>query len=356
MSLSVFRSGFTGIPAICLTGAFLGGACLVPVTAVAQSPYTQVQERQFHRDATAALAHGAYDDARALASTRDTDDPSATALLAQLEILRGEYEAAENRLRPVASANPISAASLELALLHDYLGRADEAMPRLEMLLDRLQRSREPLDMYRAARAARALGEHRLANSLIRDASLAEPDDPALHTLWGQLFGDKYDQLEASGSFADALRLDDRWAPAHLGLARAMADTDPPAARSAAATAIELAPRDVGAHLFLAQRRQKLRRPLEVRLRVRLALGKKTIRASNPLLIIAIDHISVATVLGKGTPFAAQEGDEAAGFIKVLGLAPHFLPHVQGDVVVVALMGGELQGGDIAAMGVVGGD
>lgn len=254
VSLSVFRSGFTGIPAICLTGAFLGGACLVPVTAVAQSPYTQVQERQFHRDATAALAHGAYDDARALASTRDTDDPSATALLAQLEILRGEYEAAENRLRPVANANPISAASLELALLHDYLGRADEAMPRLEMLLDRLQRSREPLDMYRAARAARALGEHRLANSLIRDASLAEPDDPALHTLWGQLFGDKYDQLEASGSFADALSLDDRWAPAHLGLARAMADTDPPAARSAAAAAIELAPRGVGAHLFLAQR------------------------------------------------------------------------------------------------------
>ena len=147
MLLSVSRSEFTGIPTICLIGTLLGGTFLGPVTAVAQPPYTRVQEWQFHRDSTAAIAHGAYDDARALASTRAAADPSATALLAQLEILRGKYEAAENRLRPVASANPVSAASLELALLYDYLGRRDEASPRLEMLLDRLQRSREPLDM-----------------------------------------------------------------------------------------------------------------------------------------------------------------------------------------------------------------
>ena len=227
---------------------------LLPAAVMAQPRYTRAQEQQFHRDATGALAHGSDDEARALAATRSADDPSAAALLARLDIQRGNYEAAEERLAPVADANPISAAGLELALLYDYLGRRDEAVPRLDVLLDRLQRSREPLDLYRATQAARALGEYRLANSLVRNASLEAPDDPALHTLWGELFGDKYDQLEASNSFTDALRLDDQWTPAILGLARALTDTDPPSARNAATGALELAPDYVDAHLFLAQR------------------------------------------------------------------------------------------------------
>ncbi len=229
-------------------------AMLWPAAVLAQPRYTRAQEQQFHRDATGALARGSDDEARALAATRTADDPSAAALLARLDIQRGNYEAAEERLAPVAAANPISAAGLELALLYDYLGRRDEAVPRLDVLLDRLQRSREPLDLYRAAQAARALGEYRLANSLVRNASLEAPDDPALHTLWGELFGDKYDQLEASNSFTDALRLDDQWTPAILGLARALTDTDPPSARNAVTGALELAPDYVDAHLFLAQR------------------------------------------------------------------------------------------------------
>jgi len=240
----------------------------------AQRRYTRAQEDQFHRAATRALAHGAYEEARNLAAGRDAADPSAAALLAHLDILGGDYVAAEARLTPIAATSPISGAGLELALLQQHLGRREDAVPRLRTLVNRLRRSTEPLDLYRAALAARALGDYRLANGLLRTAARVAPDDPAVQTLWGDLFGEKYDQAEASRSFSDALALDDEWAPAYLGMARALSDTNPPGARSAAGRALEISPDYLEAHLFLAQRdlddrdhegaRQSLARALEI--------------------------------------------------------------------------------------------
>lgn len=235
-------------------GAAVCALSLSTPFAAAQTGVTRAQETEFHRAVTGAFAHGDLDEARRLAEGRGDADPSAVAVLARLDRMRGEYAAAEERLTPVAAVNGVSAAGLELALLHDYLGRRDEARPRLQLLLDRLRRSPEPLDLYRATLAARALGDYRLANTLIRAASIEAPDDLAIQTLWGELFVEKYDNLEASKSFADVLRVDDQWAPAHLGLARSLVDTDPPTARGMAATAIEIAPDYLDAHLFLAQR------------------------------------------------------------------------------------------------------
>ena len=229
-------------------------ACQWPAAASAQARQTRAEEDRFHRAATRALAHGARDEAQALAAERDAGDPSAAALLARLDILRGEYAAAEDRLAPVAAEHPISAAGLELALLHRYLGRRDAAAARLRVLVDRLQRSPDAVDLYRAARAARALGRYRQANALLRNAAGTAPDDPAIQTLWGDLFGEKYDQAEASQSYRAALEIDEDWAPALLGMARALADTNPPGAVAAAGRAIEIDPDYLDAHLFLAQR------------------------------------------------------------------------------------------------------
>ena len=242
-----------GFGVLCAVVA-LGVACVWPAAATAQERFTRAEEDEFHRAATRALAHGEYDEARALAGERDAADPSAAALLARLDFLRGEYEAAEARLAPVAEANPISAAGLELALLQQYLGRRDEAAARLRVLVDRLQRSPDAVELYRAARAARALGRYRQANTLLRNAAGAAPDDPSIETLWGDLFGEKYDQAEASQSYIAALEIDDEWAPALLGMARALADTNPPQASAAASRAIEIDPDYLDAHLFLAQR------------------------------------------------------------------------------------------------------
>ena len=232
----------------------LGVACLWSASASAQARYTQAEETEFHRAAARALAHGDRDEARALAGERDAGDPSAAALLARLDMRRGDYAAAERRLAPVAAEHPVSAAALELALLHRYLGRRDEAAARLRVLVDRLQRSPDAVDLYRAARAARALGRYRQANALLRNAAGVAPDDPAVHTLWGDLFGEKYDQAEASQSYRAALEIDEDWAPALLGMARALADTNPPGAVAAASRAVEIDPDYLDAHLFLAQR------------------------------------------------------------------------------------------------------
>ena len=226
---------------------------LAPDSGAAQTGYTTAQEIEFHRAATRALARGDHDAARSLAEERSAEDPAGAALLARLDILAGDYEAAEIRLAPIAERNLVSAAGLELALLQHYLGRRDEAEPRLNTIAMQFQRSRSPLHIYYAAQAARVLGEHRLANSLMRLATQEAADDPALQTFWGELFGEKYDQLEASQSFTDALNLDGEWAPALLGMARALADTNPPSAREAAARALEINPEYLDAHLFLAQ-------------------------------------------------------------------------------------------------------
>jgi len=262
-----------------------------PAAASAQRRYTQAQEEQFHRAATRALAHGAYDEARELANARDAADPSAAALLARLDVLAGDYAAAESRLAPVAATSPVSAAGLELALLQHYLGRRTEATPRLTTLVNRLQRSREPLDQYRAALAARALGEYRLANSLVRNAALAAPDDPAIQTLWGELFGEKYEQLEASKSFNEVLALDDQWAPAHLGMARALADTDPSTARTFAEAALEIDPDYLDAHLFLAQRDLDDREATEARVSLdrALAINDQSLEARS--LVAAVAYV-----------------------------------------------------------------
>ena len=243
-----------GLGGFC-AAAVLGVACLWSAAAAAQARYTRAEEEQFHRAASRALAHGARDEARALAGERDAGDPSAAALLARLDVLRGEYEAAERRLAPVAAEHPVSAAGLELALLQRYLGRRDEASARLRVLVDRLQRSPDAVDLYRAARAARALGRYRQADALLRNAAGIAPDDPAVHTLRGDLFSEKYDQAAASQWYRAALEIDEDWAPALLGMARALADTNPPGAVAAASRAVEIDPDYLDAHLFLAQRR-----------------------------------------------------------------------------------------------------
>jgi len=230
-----------------------GVICLVFLLPAAGAAQSVAQETEFYRAATRALAHGDHDAARVLASERPASDPAAAALLARLDILSGDYDAAEARLTPVAEANPVSAAGLELALLQHYLGRRAEAEPRLNTIAVQFQRSRSPVHIYYAAQAARVLGEHRLANNLLRLATQEAADDPAIQTFWGELFGEKYDQLEASQSFTDALNLDSEWAPALLGMARALADTNPPSAREAAERALQINPDYLDAHLFLAQ-------------------------------------------------------------------------------------------------------
>lgn len=210
-------------------------------------------ERRFHERTTRALARGRLDEAQALAAARPDTDPSAAAVHARTLALRGRYAEAERRLAAAAAAAPASAAGLELGLLLQRLGRAGEARPYLAAVAEHGVQSQRPVDRYRGGLAARALGGYRRANGLLRSAAAGAPGDPAIRTAWAELFLEKYNRADAVRSFTEALEIDDEWAPAHLGLARALADENPPAARRSAAQALQIDPGNVDAHLFVAE-------------------------------------------------------------------------------------------------------
>ena len=219
----------------------------------AQTSYTQAQEQQFHEQTTRALAHGQFQEAEALAATRPSTDPVAVAVEARTLVLRGRYGEAERLLTPATRDSPASAAGLELGLLLMLTGRASEAAQLLESVVAVGARSVGAVDQYRGGLAARALGRYRDANTLLRSAAQASPSDPAFNTAWAELFLEKYNNADAVQSFQQALSLDDEWAPAHLGMARALADENPAVSRASADRALAIDPNNVGAHLFIAE-------------------------------------------------------------------------------------------------------
>jgi tetratricopeptide (TPR) repeat protein len=199
-----------------------------------------------------ALVAGRYDEVDRLTATSGTDDVL-TALRARALIARGEYAAAEKILSPVAAAAPGGDAALELGLLQWYLGRRSEARRAMQLILMAELRTATARDYARAGRASRALGQFQEANGYYREAIALSPSDAVVDTEWGELFLEKHQWGEAAKSFQAALKNRPDYPPAHLGLARALVEENPPAAERAAQRALELNPSYVAAHLFLAE-------------------------------------------------------------------------------------------------------
>ena len=78
------------------------------------------------------------------------------------------------------------------------------------------------------------------------------PGDAWVETQWGELFLEKHQWGDAAKSFQAALKSQPDYAPAQIGLARAVVQENPAAAEKFARRALELNPSDAGAHLFLA--------------------------------------------------------------------------------------------------------
>ena len=212
----------------------------------------QGPQRDFASAAAAAIAHGQRAEAESLARARGESDPAAAVVLAQLAIAKGHYREAQAMLEPMAAREAGGEAALELALLYRIIGRDGDATPLFNAVLRRGSSTAEPGLLLRGARAAHALGRARDANALFRDAERAGADPAMVQTYWGMLFLEKYNKPEAVKSFQAALQADSQWAPAQAGLARVLADDDPPAATGNAERAIEVDPGLAEPHLLLA--------------------------------------------------------------------------------------------------------
>jgi tetratricopeptide (TPR) repeat protein len=248
-----------------------------------------------------AIAHGRAGEAEALARAAGPDDPVAAAVLARLAGARGRDEEALALLEGVAARHPSSEAALELGLLYQRLGRKAEAARVFNGIVADAGRVAAPADLARVARAARALGQVRSANALYREALAGRPGDPAINTAWGELFLEKHQFGEAATSFRAAIERDPEWAPAHLGLAQAVADEDPPAAAAAARRALEIDPNLADAHVLLAELALDERRRPQARalLDRALAINPRHLRAR--ALVAALAYVE-----GQSAAFEAE--------------------------------------------------
>ena len=106
-------------------------------------------------------------------------------MLAQLASARGRYDEALRLLEAAPAANPSGEAALELGLLlQQHFGRGDAAAGHLNRVLGRGLQVTDSEAVFRAARAAQALGRMQDANSLYRVA--ARSADPAVEVAWGE--------------------------------------------------------------------------------------------------------------------------------------------------------------------------
>lgn len=218
------------------------------LTATAQGPRRPSQPMQA---AVRALIEGRYDEVDFVTAKLDAADPDVIAVRARAAIARGRYEQAEAMLRPAVPLAPTSEAALELGLLLQMLGRPDATMI-LQRVALLAERSPDPTEIARGARAERALGTLREANASYQLAANRAPTDPSINTAWGELFLQTEQNSEALKSFQAALKADPRWTPAFVGAAQALADDDPPQAVALAKKALEINPSSVDAYVFLA--------------------------------------------------------------------------------------------------------
>ena len=104
------------------------------------------------------------------------------------------------------------------------------------------------------ADAARASGDVRAANAFFQTAIKEYPDDPALRARWGELFVATHQGNEAARLFEEALELNDKYAPAKIGLAKIAAGRYEEKTREWAAQVIDDTPdQALEAHLMIAR-------------------------------------------------------------------------------------------------------
>jgi tetratricopeptide (TPR) repeat protein len=244
------------------------------------------------RAASRALNSGNFDQVDAI--LKATHEPQAIALRARALIQRGRYADAEKLLTPAVAEAPASDAALELGLLQLRLGRRPDATATLEAVVT-AEEPRSAADYVRAAVAARALGDFEGANGYFREASALAPDDVPMNTAWGELFLEKYNKQDAARSFQAALRIDSEWVPARFGLARTVADENPPMARALAERVLATNPNYEPAHLFLAELALDDGKRAEARASIAKALAINPASADAKALGAAVDFLEGRT-------------------------------------------------------------
>ena len=149
--------------------------------------------------------------------------------LGEMELRLGNYRDAHLQLLEAFRLDPRDLSTrLNLAISQWHAGQRTAARGKFLTILDdyRSTASMSAEQLVIVARAAVYLEREQDANRLFQQATRLEPWNWTLFVHWGELFLEKYNTADARSVFNDALKGNARAAPALLGLARCVAETD----------------------------------------------------------------------------------------------------------------------------------
>lgn len=226
----------------------------VPTASPWQQPDLPVTADTLVRHVRLALGRGALDRARTLATATDAPADVKAVALSLVEMFEGKFAEARGRLTPLVESGDRADALLELGLLDLREGKRDSGLTRLTTMVQQ-GGDMTPEHTFRMARAAYALADIRLANTLFQRVGNLPMQTADMETTWGDMLLEKHQAGEAVRSYRAALEADAGWVRAHLGMSRALEDEDAVASEAALDKAGSLAPNHPDVWLLTAERR-----------------------------------------------------------------------------------------------------
>ena len=166
--------------------------------------------------------------AEAIEGDAYADFPLLSTQLAEIKRMTGQSRAALDILQQAIGGNaePPVRSLVQYGSLLKFTGQQEQWRQVLDRVVQRynagLVFSSE--DVAMVAQASWLLGNFHDANSLFDEATRANPNNLEAHTLWADLFLEKYNAADAERSYQDALDVNARYVPALVGIAQVVGD------------------------------------------------------------------------------------------------------------------------------------
>ena len=166
--------------------------------------------------------------AEAIEGDAYVDFPLLSTQLAEIKRMTGQSRAALDILQQAIGGNaePPVRSLVQYGSLLKFTGQQEQWRQVLDRVVQRynagLVFSSE--DVAMVALASWLLGNFHDANSLFDEATRANPNNLEAHTLWADLFLEKYNAADAERSYQEALDVNARYVPALVGIAQVVGD------------------------------------------------------------------------------------------------------------------------------------
>jgi cellulose synthase operon protein C len=173
----------------------------------------------------------------------------------RVDHLTGNFDQALAHVNAIlGNANVGVAAQYEKALILEDTGKREEATAIYQKLIENFQNGviRSSNDLLWVARALWATEYYHDANDVFKTVTQGNPRNAEAFVAWGDLLAEKYNEPEAVASYQDALKIDPNMPEAHVGLAGALADSEPEKAGAALEAAMKTNPNLIEGHILIA--------------------------------------------------------------------------------------------------------